>query len=221
MGTNSTKYLGHSNWKQVFKNRNAFNLTQEYLIKWKTQNKSYYQYVNQYIQKKKKGKSKILELGCGPARHAIIIANMGYEVTCVDIDKEILEQAKKNALKLCKGTIRFINTDINSLLTHFGQNSFDGITHGGLMEHFPSESAIQESLNQQLELAPLIVFDVPIDTQKNKTLFKNDDIFRQIWTSKYWLEKVLSPFNICAFSEEIHNQQGMTDDLICALSKKS
>ncbi len=51
-----------------------------------------------YIQKKRVSKGKVLELGCGPGRNAIYLANEGFDVTAVDLSIEGINWAKERAL---------------------------------------------------------------------------------------------------------------------------
>lgn len=51
-----------------------------------------------YINKNWVSKGKVLELGCGPGRNAIYLANEGFDVTAVDLSIEGIKWAKERAL---------------------------------------------------------------------------------------------------------------------------
>ncbi len=51
-----------------------------------------------YIQKREFLKGKVLELGCGPGRNAIYLANEGFDVTAVDLSVEGINWAKRKGI---------------------------------------------------------------------------------------------------------------------------
>jgi ubiquinone/menaquinone biosynthesis C-methylase UbiE len=52
---------------------------------------------------------RILDLGCGTGRHAILLAERGLDVTGVDQSKPMLELAQQRALaSRCKGRTEFV-----------------------------------------------------------------------------------------------------------------
>ena len=86
-----------------------------------------------YIQKKRVSKGKVLELGCGPGRNAIYLANEGFDVTAVDLSIEGISWAKERAL--AKGVeIEFI---CNSIFNLEVQNEFDFVYDSGCLHHIP------------------------------------------------------------------------------------
>lgn len=58
---------------------------------------------------------KILDLACGAGRHAILLAGRGFQVTGVDLSKNLLNVARKNAEEL-KLNLSFIHSDIRNFL---------------------------------------------------------------------------------------------------------
>jgi len=54
---------------------------------------------------------KVLDMACGSGRHAIIFASKGYEVTAVDLSKNLIATAEANA-KAQNVNIEFVNSDI-------------------------------------------------------------------------------------------------------------
>jgi SAM-dependent methyltransferase len=55
--------------------------------------------------------SKVLDMACGSGRHAIIFASKGYEVTAIDLSKNLIAAAKTNAKKQ-NVIVEFVNSDI-------------------------------------------------------------------------------------------------------------
>lgn len=210
--------LGGKDWKQLFVDRGVWDLTPEYIETWRSKNETFFSYVERYVPPG----GKIAELGCGPGRHAITMAMMGYQVVAVDLDEGVLEQARRNAERLVpQGRIQFCPGNMFELAGIPGLSDMDAFTHGGLMEHFESEDAVRRALSHQLDHAPHVIFDVPLGTAKNKKLFAGDGVFRQAWTSEEWVGRVLKDFKIVAWQDELHDHPSMTDDLVCVLARST
>ncbi|MBY6037773.1 class I SAM-dependent methyltransferase [Fictibacillus nanhaiensis] len=77
---------------------------------------------------------RVLELGCGPGRNAIFLAELGFEVDAVDLSSEGLEWARERASE--KGVdVNFIQGNIFKLdLPH---NHYDFIYDSGCFHHVP------------------------------------------------------------------------------------
>ena len=54
---------------------------------------------------------RVLDLGCGPGRHCLALAKMGYEVTGVDTSAFLLSRAKEKALK-SNLSVKFIRANM-------------------------------------------------------------------------------------------------------------
>ncbi|MGH8903408.1 MAG: class I SAM-dependent methyltransferase [Egibacteraceae bacterium] len=206
--------LEGDSWVDVFKQRGVWQLTPEIVRRWMKNNAAFFRILSELVPVN----GRILELGCGPGRHAIAAALLNYRVSGVDINRAVVEQARKNAeLVAPEAEVSFLVGDISDLQSFCRHGGYQAVTHGGLMEHFPSAESIRSSLTAQLDIAPYIVFDVPINTPKNLRLFEKDDIFRQMWTVEEWLYDVLGNFNLVQWQEERHSEPAMTDDLVVAL----
>jgi len=73
---------------------------------------------------KEKGKKTVLDIGCGRGRHALFLAEMGFDVTATDISPEGIEQLKKEAKKRkLDGKIKTLVCDMLEL--PFQKNSYD------------------------------------------------------------------------------------------------
>lgn len=79
--------------------------------------------VEQIILSKLKPVSSILDLGCGSGRFSIGAAQMGFNVTGVDITPEAINAAKQKAEKLGVKNINFLVGDMTNL--PFQNKSFD------------------------------------------------------------------------------------------------
>jgi SAM-dependent methyltransferase len=205
-----------SRWIDVFQQRGVWQLTRDIVDVWVARNAVFFSMLMRHVP----SGSKILELGCGPGRHALGAATLGYAVTGIDIDPEIVKQAEANALSLgWDRNITFGVGDMFSLQTLAPKGTFRAITHGGVMEHLESAEIIRESLCAQLAYAPLVIFDIPFNSEKNRRLFERDDIFRQLWTAEEWIGEALAGLPVIETGVDLHSELNMTDDLVVALRR--
>jgi SAM-dependent methyltransferase len=208
-------------WIGVFRQRGVWDLTPDTVSRWVARNPTFFAWLDELVPP---GGS-ILELGCGPGRHALGAARTGRRVRGIDVDPAVVAQAAANAARVTPDAdVRFAVADMLRLDQVPGPGGelpprFDAITHGGLMEHFPSAEAIAANLADQLQVAPLLVFDVPIGSDKNLRLFERDDIFRQLWTAEEWMAGPLAGFEVLRSHTESHPDPNMTDDLVVALGR--
>lgn len=201
-------------WIGVFQQRGVWHLTRDFIDTWVDRNSVFFGTLLRLVEPG----SRVLELGCGPGRHALGAASLGYEVVGVDIDPKVVSQAQVNAHETgLVSRVEFRTGDMFNLSTAVQRNTFDAITHGGIMEHLESAESIRDFLWTQLEFAPVVVFDIPVDTPKNRSLFERDTIFRQLWTVKEWVGEVLAGLPVLESNVELHQQDNMTDDLVIAL----
>lgn len=59
--------------------------------------------------------SKILDLGCGTGRHALIFAQEGYQVTGLDLSPLFVQKAQENAKKFPNLSLNFLRGDMRDL----------------------------------------------------------------------------------------------------------
>jgi SAM-dependent methyltransferase len=202
-------------WIQVFKRRDAWTLTADDLSNWKLRNATMFSYIRDLAP----AGGYILEVGCGPGRHALSSASLGYLVHGIDRNPLIVGQAAGNAARC--GLSQLATFHVADMLDRdtIPAYPYAAVTHGGLLEHLGSEGEVQGILAMQLTCAPYVIFDVPALTPKNEKLFAQDDIFRQPWSPDYWLGTVLEEFTIDRTALEEHPDRNMTDDLVVAVSR--
>ncbi len=201
-------------WIEVFRQRGVWQLTRDIVDRWVARNAVFFGMLSRLVPHG----SDVLELGCGPGRHALGSATLGYRVLGIDLDPKIVRQAQANADNVAPecGAV-FQVGDMFGLDAVAPHRAFQAITHGGVMEHLDSAESIREALRAQLAVAPTVVFDVPFDSPKNRVLFERDDIFRQLWTAEQWVHDVLAGLNIVEARTDLHPESNMTDDLVVAL----
>jgi SAM-dependent methyltransferase len=203
-------------WIQVFQQRGVWQLTRNIVDRWVARNAAFFDMLSRVVPRG----GKVLELGCGPGRHALGAATLGFQVVGIDIDPEIVEQAQFNGRTVapeCNAVFQVC--DMFGIETLAPKGTFQAITHGGVMEHLDSAESIREALRYQLAHAPHVVFDIPFDSPKNRRLFARDDIFRQLWTPDQWTQEVLAGLPVIEAHTELHQEDNMTDDLVVVLSR--
>jgi len=203
-------------WIRVFQQRGVWQLTRDVVDRWVARNAAFFDMLSRAVPRG----GKVLELGCGPGRHALGAATLGYRVVGIDIVPQIVEQAQFNQRMVapdCDAVFQVC--DMFELEALAPKGTFQAITHGGVMEHLDSAESIREALRYQLEYAPHVVFDIPFDSPKNRRLFARDDIFRQLWTPDEWTQDVLAGLPVTAAHTERHQEDNMTDDLVVTLSR--
>ena len=80
----------------------------------------------------------ILEVGTGPGFFAILLCELGYEVTAIDLTPAMLEEAKRNAGSM-SGSIRFM--EMNAEALDFEDASFDVVISRNLTWNLPHPNA--------------------------------------------------------------------------------
>jgi 2-polyprenyl-3-methyl-5-hydroxy-6-metoxy-1,4-benzoquinol methylase len=156
---------------------------------------------------------RIIEVGCGLARDSFVLASKGFDVTVLDRDPRILQLAKKNSknlglhLKIIKGIFFHLQKTVKS--------SYDVVFHSGALEHFDDKDVVK-ILRNQLEVAPVIVFSVPLKSRFNEKYFRGKEkVFRRLLSKKAWL-KILSGFCV-ARARLVHDRH---DDLLLVLIRE-
>lgn len=201
-------------WIKVFQDRNVWQLSRDIVDRWVINNGVFFDMLRRHVPRG----SNVLELGCGPGRHALGSATLGYRVVGIDLDPRIVDQASANAAEVAPECgARFQTGDMFNLPGVAPVGTFYAITHGGVMEHLDSAKSIRETLREQLAYAPVIIFDIPFDSAKNRKLFDRDDIFRQLWTAEEWVQDVLAGLNVVDHAVDLHPASNMTDDLVVCL----
>lgn len=207
--------LGGEGWVDLFHQRRVWRLQPEDLDRWREANDTFFEFITDHVP----SGERILELGCGPGRHALTLARLGYRVVGVEIDRRVARQALANSALL--GTdqqLTLVRADARRPSRLFRAGRFAAITHGGLMEHFPSVAEIRAAIHDQLRVAPRLIFDVPVASARNEALFARDSVFRNVWTSEFWRHEVLSGFRIEAARLDPHDHRSMTDDWVCVVA---
>ena len=102
---------------------------------------------------------RLLEVGFGSGATSVLLADLGYQVTAVDIDPELVATGRERyADWRRRGPLVIEQGDMFHL--PWGTRSFSLVFHQGVLEHFADERIV-EALKEQARIATWIVFDVP------------------------------------------------------------
>lgn len=114
--------------------------------------------------------SSILDIGCGYGRISLFLKNCGYNVTAIDSEQKMVEEARKKGINAQYG-------DAENL--QFSDNEFDLVVTDGLLEHFENP---EKFLSEELHVTKdFVVNFIPIDTKINR-LFE----FIQLTPKVFW-----------------------------------
>lgn len=156
-------------WKDFF---NGFSLFRTSLIQ-----ENYINTIKKFTPKD----GKILEIASGSGLSSVLMADLGYEVTCTDIDDDLLKtiREKFHSIK----NLKIENCNMFEADKQYSKE-FNSIIHQGVLEHFEDEEII-EILNRQKNIADFIIFDVPNDKRVEKIQEYGNERFLSIehWTN--------------------------------------
>ncbi|HXR32529.1 MAG TPA: class I SAM-dependent methyltransferase [Verrucomicrobiae bacterium] len=104
-------------------------------------------------------RARLLEVGCGSGTTAVLLADLGYQVTACDIEPALVQRcAAKYSDWGREGRLNILQADMFKL--PWPDKAFDLAYHQGVFEHFPDEQIIA-GLREQGRVAFLVLFDVP------------------------------------------------------------
>ena len=129
-----------------------------------------------------KGES-ILETGFGSGATSILLAEMGYNVTAIDINEKLIEN-----LKQWEKTLKNLSVKKSDMLKlPFKDNSFYAVIHQGVLEHF-NKTQIESILHEQKRVSKKhIIFDIPNHrVQIHEHLNSPELLFHSKLTLKEW-----------------------------------
>ena len=108
--------------------------------------------------------SRILETGFGSGMTSILLADLGYSVTALDIDEKSVRIVKEKFPHFTNsGKFTVLNGDMFTLPLQ--TKSFALVYHQGVLEHFSDQDIIL-ALKENGRVAELVIFDVPNSRSK-------------------------------------------------------
>lgn len=129
-------YNCHSDeeWGRLERHRIEFEITKKVL--------------NEYIG----DNSDVLDVGGGPGRYSIYLAQKGHKVTLLDLSDKNVEQAEQNAAIVGANIQEFVNGNVLDLDTVLPDRLYDAILCMGPMYHLLEEVERKEAIRQCLKL---------------------------------------------------------------------
>lgn len=91
-------------------------------------------------------KEKVLEIGCGKGRFSIPLLKRGFDLTCLDISKELLNDFRKNANK----DVKIIEGDLNKVCNEH-KKEFDCVIGFYILHHFSNLCEAVKSIRTVLK----------------------------------------------------------------------
>ena len=131
--------------------------------------------------KKYSKNNKLIESGSGTGVLSTYMASLGYDVTGIDIDKDILKLSKKIAKNY--NSKNKPNFQIKSIFElDYKKNNFDVSFSNGVLEHFTNEQIIN-TLKQQMKIAKIVIFGIPTKYFNQEEAMYGDERYMSY---KFW-----------------------------------
>lgn len=131
--------------------------------------------------KKYSKKNKLIESGSGTGVLSTYMASLGYDVTGIDIEENILKLSKKIAKNYnSKNKPNFQKKNIFEL--NYRKNTFDVSFSNGVLEHFTDEQII-DTLKQQMKIAEIVIFGIPTKYFNQEEAMYGDERYMSY---KFW-----------------------------------
>lgn len=124
---------------------------------------------------------RILEAGCGTGVISTHLSSLNYDVTAIDIDKDMLDLAKQFT-KFTKSSPKFKRQNLFNL--KYPKDFFDIVFSHGILEHF-SDKTIINIVNNELKISKKVLISIPSDYYKEKDKIYGDERFMSVkkWES--------------------------------------
>ena len=103
--------------------------------------------------------SRLLEVGFGSGTTAVLLADLGYKVTAVDIEARLVERLRERYADWVRMG-RLVVQQADMLALPWQKREFDMAYHQGVLEHF-SDKHIVQALREQVCVVEWVIFDVP------------------------------------------------------------
>ena len=100
-----------------------------------------------FLEEEFNGKNKILDLACGDGKYSDSLLSQNRDITGLDLDKGMLEEAEKKYAK--NKNIKFMYGDMLELSNVFKREKFDGVfCIGNSLVHLTSPEKIKKALKE-------------------------------------------------------------------------
>lgn len=151
------------------------------------------------IIKKYSKNNKLIESGSGTGVLSTYMASLGYDVTGIDIDEDILKLSKKIAKNYnSKNKPNFQKKSIFEL--DYKKNDFDVSFSNGVLEHFTNEQII-DTLKQQMKIAKIVIFGIPTKYFNQEEAMYGDERYMSY---KFWRNLINDAGGIVLKEKSMH-----------------
>ncbi len=121
----------------------------------------------------------VLDVACGAGRLSIWIAPRVKKVVGLDISSNMVDFARKNAIKTNMKNVEFFTIDNSSALKMFPDNAFDLVLSVWLLKYIISEKEVNDMVDQICRVTNkggmVLVLDQMDDNNPGKLLSGNND----------------------------------------------
>lgn len=149
--------------------------------------------------KKYSKKKKLIESGSGTGVLSTYMASLGYDVTGIDIDEDILKLSKKIAKNYnSKNKPNFQKKSIFEL--DYKKKNFDVSFSNGVLEHFTNEQII-DTLKQQMKIAKVVIFGIPTKYFNQEEAMYGDERYMSY---KFWRNLINDAGGIILEEKSMH-----------------
>jgi len=108
------------------------------------------------IRRVSKPQASLLESGCGSGLTSVLLAGIGYIVTAIDANPDLIQRLKQYELSF--PNVKFRQMDM--FQTDFVDKQFDVVFSQGVLEHYSNEDIVR-ALCEQKRIARVVVIDAP------------------------------------------------------------
>ncbi len=169
--------------------------------------------IEEILKNKKSGK--VLDLGCGEAGTSLLLAEKGFEVTCIDISKTAINNIKKEAEKR---NIK-IKAFVGDLENFKFEENYDIIIGTGIFHFLSQDNALKliKATKQHTREEGLNIFEVFLEGDPTQEEDSEGHYFR-----KFELKKLYSDWKILDYEEyeDFDEEEEQTNKLAYLVAKK-
>jgi ubiquinone/menaquinone biosynthesis C-methylase UbiE len=123
--------------------------------------------------------SKLIEAGFGSGSTGILLSDMGYDVTLLDIESGLLDMFRARFPgHVGFGKIKVVHGNMYSM--PFSDQSFDLVYHQGVLEHL-TDAQIICALKQQARIGRIVVVDVPNNRYPDRPYGDERRLSKRTW----------------------------------------
>ena len=150
------------------------------------------------IKKYAKG-NRLIESGSGTGVLSTYMSSLGYNVTAVDIDKDILNLSKKISKNYnSKNKPIFKKESIFKL--DYKDDFFDVSFSNGVLEHF-NDKQIVDTLKQQMKISKIVIFGIPTKYFNQNEAMYGDERYM---SNKFWRNLINKSDGIILEEKSMH-----------------